>query len=104
VRTLDDIYAFYERTEPMFTNVWRDIEFVDALRPGLAPFLEYLAQATQILVTGFGGRSERPCLLEAAIEHGLDFRTWRSLAARDCVTRAEAVRLVAALVQAAATA
>lgn len=103
VRALEDIYAFYERTEPMFTNVWRDIEFVDALRPALAPFLEYLAQATQILATGFGGFHGEPCLLEAAIDHALDFRTWRSLASNSCVTRAEAIRLVAALVQEAAT-
>jgi AcrR family transcriptional regulator len=102
-RALDDIYAFYERTEPMFTNVWRDIEFVDAIRPGLAPFLGYLAQATEILATGFGGLGERACLIEAAIGHALDFRTWRSLAAGGCVTRAEAVRLVAALVEEAAT-
>jgi AcrR family transcriptional regulator len=103
-RALDDIYRFYEWTEPMFANVWRDLEFVDALRPGLAPFLGYLAQATEILATGFGGCGEPPGLLEAAIEHGLDFRTWRSLAARDCVTRTDAVRLVAALVQEAAAA
>ena len=36
-RALDDLYAYYERTEPMFSKILRDVELVDALPPVLVP-------------------------------------------------------------------
>lgn len=103
-RALGELYAFYEQTEPMFTNVMRDAGLVKAMEPTLIPLRDYLTTVTQLLASGFSGDGARPCLLEAAIGHALDFHTWRSLAASECIDRAEAVRLVAALVQEAATA
>jgi len=87
----------------MFTRVMRDADLVDAMRPALAVLDDYLSQVTEILATGWAPRGERPCLIEAAIGHATDFNTWRSLAARKCLTRGEAVRLIGALVHAAAT-
>ena len=101
-RALDELYAYYERTEPMFTNVLRDLDLVDALQPTIVPLQDYLADATRILAVGWPGRGRRRHILAAAVRHVLDFRTWRSLAADNHLTRTEAVHLATALVQAAA--
>ena len=101
-RALDELYAYYERTEPMFSNVLRDAELVDAVRPTLVPLQAYLAEAGEILAAGWPTRSRRQRVLAAALHHAIDFPTWRSLAADKHVTRTEAVELVTALVEAAA--
>lgn len=100
---LDELYAYYERTEAMFTNVLRDAELVEAMQPTLVPMANYLAEAADTLATGWGARGRRRRLLTAATLHAIDFQTWRSLAAGDAVTRSEAVTLISALVEAAAT-
>jgi AcrR family transcriptional regulator len=98
---LDDLYAYYERTEPMFSKVLRDVEFVDALPPVLAPRWAYLAEAAETLATGWPARGRRRRVLRAAVDHAIDFQTWRSLTAGGRITRAEAVELAVALVAAA---
>ena len=102
VRALDDLYAYYERIEPMLSNVLRDLELVDAIRPTIAPFQEYLADAVEILAAGRPDRGRRRCVLDAALRHATDFQTWHSLTAGERITRAEAVRLASALVHGAA--
>jgi AcrR family transcriptional regulator len=99
---LEDLYAYYERTEPMFSNVSRDAELVAALRPTLVPFQGYLAKATEILSVGWSVRGRRRHVLAAALRHAIDFQTWRSLAANKGLTRTEAVQLATAFVEAAA--
>jgi len=101
-RALDQLYAYYERTEPMFSNVLRDAELIDALRPTLVPLQAYLAEATEILTAGRPARGRRGRVLAAAVRHAVDFQTWRSLAANNRIARPEAVELVTALVEAAA--
>ena len=80
---LDELYAYYERTEPMLTNVLRD-------------------EAAQVLTTGRGARGRRRELLAGALRHAIAFSTWRSLATNG-VRRSDAVKLLTALVEAAAT-
>ena len=58
-RALDELYAYYERTEPMFSNVLRDAELVDAVRPALVPLQAYLAEAAEILAAGWPARGRR---------------------------------------------
>jgi AcrR family transcriptional regulator len=99
---LDRLYAHYERTEPMFTNVLRDAELVDAVRPTLEPMAEYQAETVEVLAAGWPARGRRRNVLKAALYHAVDFTTWRSLASGERVTRDEAIVLVAALVEAAA--
>jgi AcrR family transcriptional regulator len=101
-QALDELYAYYESTEGMFSNVLRDLELVDAIRPTIVPLQDYLAEATEVLGAGWSARGRRRRLLAAALRHAVDFRTWRSLAAADDVSRAEAIELVTALVEAAA--
>ncbi len=101
-QALDELYAYYERTEPMWSNVLRDAELVDAVRSALVPLRAYLAEATEILATGWHTRGRRRRVLDAALSHAVDFHTWRSLTANDRITRAEAAELAAALVVSAA--
>src|SRR5262249_22109675 len=100
VQALDELYAYYERTEPMFSNVLRDAELVDFARGAVVPLQAYLDQAAEILAAGRRVRGERRPVLTAALHHALAFSTWQSLAANG-LTRAQAVGLVAALVDAA---
>ena len=99
-RALDELYAYFERTEPMFSNVLRDAEIVDFARDAVAPLHAYLEEAAQILAVGRRARGRRRQLLETALRHALAFSTWRSLSA-GATPRADAVRLSSALVQAA---
>jgi AcrR family transcriptional regulator len=101
-RALDELYAHYERTEPMYSNVLRDAEVVDAVRVTLEPLQAYLGEVSEILAVGWAARGRRRQVLAAALRHAVDFLTWRSLAANDRIARADAVELVSALVEAAA--
>jgi len=98
---LDEIYAYYERTEPMFTNVFRDADLVAAVRPALAPLEGYLKAAAEVLAAGRPARGRRRQVRDGALRHALDFQTWQSLTTHNQLTRAEAVTLVTALVNAA---
>jgi hypothetical protein len=99
-RALAELYAWYEETESMFTNILRDWEAVPALAPNLAPTLAYLDDVVEILAAGRGARGGRRRVVREALRHAVAFETWRSLRG---VGRAEAPRLMSALVEAAAT-
>jgi AcrR family transcriptional regulator len=98
-RALDELYAYYERTEPMFSNALRDAELVDSARDAMAPLHAYLDEAAEVLTTGRRVRGRRRQLVRAALRHAVDFSTWRSLAANG-IGRSEAAKLVTALVEA----
>jgi AcrR family transcriptional regulator len=95
---LDELYAYYERTAPMFTNVLRDAEVVDFAREAISPLNEYLDEATEVLLAGRGARGRRRPLLRGALRHAVSFSTWHSLTANG-VARGDAVRLSAGLVE-----
>jgi AcrR family transcriptional regulator len=98
-RALEDVYAYYERTEPMFSNVLRDAELVDFARDAVAPLDAYLAEAAELLTTGRLARGRRRQLLRGALQHALAFSTWHSLTTNG-IGRSDAVKLVTALVEA----
>jgi AcrR family transcriptional regulator len=97
---LDELYAHYERTAPMYRNVLRDADAVAFARDAVAPLQDFLDEATAVLMAGRGARGRRRALLEAALRHALAFSTWDSLAGAG-VGRADAVALVTAMVEAA---
>lgn len=103
-RGLDDLYGYYERTAPMMSNILRDRDLVDAVRPTLRPFMEQMEAAAAVLATGWRVRGRRRTMLEVAVHHAIDFGTWRSLTAGNRIARAEAVELAAVFVEAAARA
>jgi AcrR family transcriptional regulator len=102
-QALDELYAYYERTEPMLSNVLRDAELVDSARDAVAPLNAYLEEAAEILTIGRQARGRRRQLLGGALRHALAFPTWRSLSANG-VGRSDAANLMIALVEGAATA
>jgi len=99
-RALDELYAYYERTEPMFSNALRDAEVVDFARDAMAPLQAYLEEAAEILIAGRNIRGRRRKLVDGALRHALAFSTWHSLSTNH-IGRSDAVKLAAALVEAA---
>jgi AcrR family transcriptional regulator len=99
-RALDELYAYYERNEPMFSNVFRDAEVVDFARDAVAPLDVYLDEAAAILTTGRQARGRRRQLLSGALRHALAFSTWHSLSTNG-IGRSDAVKLMTSLVEAA---
>jgi AcrR family transcriptional regulator len=97
---LDELYAYYERTEPMFRNVLRDAEVVDFARDAVAPLHAYLEEAAEVLTVGRQVRGRRRQLVSGALSHALAFSTWHSLSTNG-IGRADATTLVTALVEAA---
>jgi len=96
-RALDDLYAYYERTERMLENNTRDLALVPALRPSMEAFFAYFDAAADVLMEGRSLRGRARTRVRAAIDHALAFETWRSLVRRQGLRRREAVELVARL-------
>jgi AcrR family transcriptional regulator len=99
---LGELYAWYETTGDMWTNVLRDETLVAAVGPNLEPFRVYLDDAARALATGWGARGSRRVMLLAAARHAVDFHTWRSLARDGGIRRAGVVDLTSAMVSRAA--
>jgi AcrR family transcriptional regulator len=97
-RALNELYAYYERTEPMLSNALRDAELVDFARDAVAPLHAYLDEAADILTIGRRARGRRRQLLGGAVRHALAFSTWRSLSTNG-IRRAEAATLMSTLVE-----
>jgi AcrR family transcriptional regulator len=95
---LDELYAWYETTEAMWTNVLRDETLVAAIGPALEPFRAYLDDAARALAAGWGARGRRRAMLLAAARHAVDFHAWRSLARDGGVSRTGVVELTSAMV------
>jgi len=100
-RALDELYAYYERTGPMLSNVLRDAALVDSARDAVAPLRAYLDEAAEVLLVGRQVRGRRRQLLGGALRHALAFSTWHSLSTNG-IERSDAAKLVTALVEGAA--
>ncbi len=101
-RALDELYGYYERTEPMLANVLRDAEIVAVARDAVAPLHAYLEEAAEILTIGRQVRGRKRRLLGGALRHALAFSTWHSLSSNG-IERSDAAKLISALVERAAT-
>lgn len=98
---LDELYAWYERVEPMLSNVLRDAETMPALAEVGAGRLAYLTTVEDGLAAGWGARGRRAHAVRAALGLVLDFAAWRTLHRRG-VRRPDAVAIMAGAVRAAA--
>jgi AcrR family transcriptional regulator len=101
-RALDELYAYYERTEPMLSNVLRDAELVGFAGDAVAPLHAYLEEAAEVLTIGRPVRGRRRQLFKRALRHALAFSTWHSLTTNG-IERSDAATLITVLVEAAAT-
>ena len=101
---LTEIYAYFDRTEGMFTSLLRDAELVPGVDLRLGGFRGYLAAVQDVLVAGRGVRGGAARRVRAAVAHALAFPTWRSLTRDQGLSNADAVALMTALVGGAARA
>jgi AcrR family transcriptional regulator len=99
-RALDELYGYYERTEPMLSNVLRDAELIDLASDAVAPLQAYLEEAAEVLTIGRKVRGRRRQILRGALRHALAISTWRSLSTNG-IGRSDAVKLISALIEAA---
>ncbi len=65
----------------------------------MAPVERQLGEMVRVLMSGWGARGARRALLNAAIRHAIDFRTWESLVQHGGITAAQGARLMRALVE-----
>jgi AcrR family transcriptional regulator len=92
------LYAYYGRTDGMFTSLLRDESVVPIVHRLLGDFYGYLRAVQDILVAGRGVRGHAARRTRAAIGHALAFPTWRSLVREQGLDDAKAVELMARLV------
>jgi len=98
---LADFYAFYEENEAMLETTSRDAELVPAMAAPRAAFMGFLAAAREALVSGRPERGAPRRRTEAAVGHALLFPTWQSLVRLQGLRNAEAVAVMAGMVEAA---
>ena len=96
---LRELYAFYGRTEAMYTSVLRDEPFVPIVQRLLGSFYGYLGAIQDSLMAGRGLRGRAARRTRAAIGHALAFPTWRSLTREQGLANSDAVALMRALVE-----
>ena len=101
---LRELYAFYGRTEGMYTSLLRDEPLVPVVHRLLGDFYGYLRAIQDVLMTGRGLRGYAARRTRAAIGHALAFPTWRSLCREQGLADREAVALMCVLVEGTAAA
>jgi AcrR family transcriptional regulator len=91
---LNELFAYFERTESMWTLVYRDLD-VPVVQVTMAPMDAYFDDVVVILSRGWRCRRAPT----AALRHGTSFETWRSLVHEGGLSRAQGIELVSALVE-----
>jgi AcrR family transcriptional regulator len=77
---LDELYAYYRRTEPMMDNLHRDEPTMPLVAERFAGYHGYVAATRDLLMRGRPARGRRRDETRAAIGHALAYTTWKSLA------------------------
>lgn len=98
---LGEVYAFYRHTEPMLEKTSRDAPLVEAMAGPSAAFVGYLESVSAALLRGRPERGRARDRVAAAIGHAVSFPTWQSLARRQGLDDADAVAVMAAMVESA---
>jgi AcrR family transcriptional regulator len=98
---LEELYAYYRRTEGMMVNLYRDAELMPTVARSFSRFAEYLAAAGELLVDGRRLRGRPRERVRAATGHAIAFATWRSLAREQGLDDPAAAELMCRFVAAA---
>jgi AcrR family transcriptional regulator len=96
---LTDVYGWWDETEDMMSRVIRDAPLVESMAAQTEARLAFFGQVASILMRGRGVRGRRRARVEAAIAHALALSTWQSLVRDHGLTNAEAVGLMAGMVE-----
>jgi len=99
---LDELYAYYRRAGEMIDKLLRDEQSVPVVAELFAPYHQFLAMATEILMRGRGLRGNAAKRTRAAIGHALAFRTWQDLTEAQGLDDDQAAEVMSRLVAAAA--
>jgi AcrR family transcriptional regulator len=98
---LDELYAFYGRTERMLDNLFRDESISPVVAARFGAFHGYLAAAQDTLLRGHPARGAARRRTKGAIGHAIAFATWKSLTREQGLSDEDAAGLMRALVAAA---
>ena len=96
---LEELYAYYRRTEPMMDNLHRDELTVPLVAERFAGYHGYVAAARDLMMSGRSLRGRRRDQARAAVGHALAYTTWKSLTSEQGLTDDQAVALMCALVE-----
>jgi AcrR family transcriptional regulator len=99
-RSLDELYAYYRRTEGMLDNLLRDESTVPTVKRLFGGFHDYLTAARDTLMAGRRARGRARRRTQAAIGHAVAFTTWRSLTSEQELDDRQAADLMCRLVAA----
>jgi AcrR family transcriptional regulator len=99
---LTELYAWYERGAQMLERTTRDAPLVPAMAAPVERLGAWRAAAAATIVRGRPERGRRRRRVDAAVEHAVEFQTWRSLVGEGRLPAAEAVELMSELVELAA--
>jgi len=99
---LRELYAFYRDAGEGLIVIMRDAPLLRAeLRPNPSR-VDLLRAMTNVLLEGWGVRSRRRDVLQAAIAHATSVTSWQSLVVQQKLTDQEAIRVLTGMVLAAA--
>jgi AcrR family transcriptional regulator len=98
---LQELYAFYRRTQGMYESLLRDESVVPVMKRRLRDFHGYLSRVTDTLMERRRVRGQPARRTRAAIGHAVAFPTWRSLTHEQGLTDDEAVALMCGFVESA---
>ena len=101
-RALTDVYRWWEETEDMMSRVLRDAPLVPSMAASVDAGIAYLDAVGRTLMRGRHERGKARKRKAAAIGHALAFSTWQSLAREQGLANAEAIELMAGMVERAA--
>lgn len=96
---LTDVYRWWDETEDMMSRVIRDAPLVETMAVQTDARLAFFDYVVAVLMRGRGLRGRRRARVEAAIGHALALSTWQSLVREQGLTNAEAVGLMAGMVE-----
>ena len=99
---LEQLYAYYRHAGDMLDKLLRDEAAVPMVARLFAPYHQFLAAMTDILMQGRGLRGKTRDRVRAAIGHSISFRTWQQLTGEGGLGDEEALELMRRLVAAAA--
>ena len=102
-RALMDLYRWWEETEDMMSLVLRDAPLVEGMSAAVESGRAYLDETRRILLSGRPERGKARGRVSAAIGHAVAFATWRSLVREQGLGNAEAVEMMAGMVDRAAS-
>jgi AcrR family transcriptional regulator len=95
---LEELFAFYARSEGMLANVIRDADAEPLVAEIAALRMAAMADLRDALVEGLQ-RDGASTQLAPALDLAMDFNTWRLLVRRDGLTEQDAIELLVAMLR-----